>query len=500
MMDSATPRTAGVMVLALLLLAGCAAEVGDQTGAQVGALHAAGMHGFMIVSDTDVSLVFNAFGGARDGAPIRLAQRCRWENGNCTWTYYNGMIVSDEDPSLAITAPALHVSDGAPLVLSNKCTAANLDCTWTYKQGLFVSDRDPSLGINAFGGATESGEVKLNRVCGHGTTHSDCRWSMTGAMISASTDEMLAVNAFGGAQRGTALQLNTDCSRDNPDCTWHISNGMILSSRNEALAWNAFGGAAHLAPVQLNRCKPSNPDCTWTFHRGTILSDRNNMMVNSFGGAQSGAPLLLHQDCTMSNPDCLFASMIGGEQCGHRGEGVCPGDVCFDGTRVGKQCLPVQTQKYDCGVLNTGTVAGNATLYVSNTGNWEFKGHASTGEAFGYNYGWGVALAAKNSEGAHFATSHSGVVHGSFDIGSNSDDFDDHGHDSTIPDAWPRIAVSDWDCNLESSTNGWLLLEDILVGASIVGGAVSQLSGGKPQCKEQYDEDDFDVGCTQRDF
>ena len=90
--------------------------------------------GFMVKSDRDLSLAFNAAGGAVNGAPLKLSSICSAGNLSCSWSYRNGMIVSDADPTLALNAAGGAV-DGAHIKLSSLCTPSNTSCTWTYRRG-----------------------------------------------------------------------------------------------------------------------------------------------------------------------------------------------------------------------------------------------------------------------------------------------------------------------------------------------------------------------------
>ena len=41
----------------------------------------------------------------------------------------------------------------------------NPDCTWTYRDGMFVSNRDQSLAINAWNGARHGAVLRLHSLC-----------------------------------------------------------------------------------------------------------------------------------------------------------------------------------------------------------------------------------------------------------------------------------------------------------------------------------------------
>jgi hypothetical protein len=138
----------------------------------VGNAHAGGM---MLLSDTNLSLAVNAYGGAKNGTPLALVNNCTPYNTDCTFTYHDGMLLSDTNPSLAVNAYG-GARNGAPVKLVNNCTPDNSDCLWTFFNGEW---------FNATSG--------------------------------------LAVNAYGGAKNGTELELVNNCTPDNTDCTWGIT-------------------------------------------------------------------------------------------------------------------------------------------------------------------------------------------------------------------------------------------------------------------------------------
>jgi hypothetical protein len=86
----------------------------------------------MIVSDTDPSLAWNAYGGATDGADITLVNNCRPNNTDCTWTIRgDGLIVSNTNLNLAVWANNTGIRLGDPLKLSSRCLVmVQGDCGW----------------------------------------------------------------------------------------------------------------------------------------------------------------------------------------------------------------------------------------------------------------------------------------------------------------------------------------------------------------------------------
>ena len=127
----------------------------------------------MLVSNRDPALAINAWGGARDGTPLRLHNGCRADNGACAWTYRGGLLISDGAPGLAIRA--VRLADGGALVLAGGCQRTTPGCGWTYRDGMFVSDANPSLAIAAWGGARYGTTLRLSSACR--SSNPDCTWS-----------------------------------------------------------------------------------------------------------------------------------------------------------------------------------------------------------------------------------------------------------------------------------------------------------------------------------
>jgi hypothetical protein len=264
-------------------------------------------HGFMIKSDRDANLAFNAAGGAVNGAEIKLSSICSITNASCTWSYRNGLIVSDADPTLALNA-AGGAAEGIKVKLSNLCNSGNPDCTWTYQRGLFLSDRNPALAMNAWGGAVNAASIVLTQLCD--SNNPDCTFTLPNLELSSAQNASLDVTGGAGATNGTALKLGP-CSANNTDCTFTFSKGMLRSDTNNTLAFNAAGGATDLAVVKLSDiCTGSNASCLWTWKKGQLINDGSAtpLAINAFGGAVNGAGLRINSACTASNNDCVFAS------------------------------------------------------------------------------------------------------------------------------------------------------------------------------------------------
>jgi hypothetical protein len=263
------------------------------------------VHGFVIRSDRNSGLFFNAVGGAVNGAEVKLSNICSAANPDCTWSYRNGMIVSDADPTLAINAFG-GAAEGVKARLSNLCTPSNPDCTWTYKRGEFLSDRDQTLALNAWNGAVHGASIVLTRACT--ASNPDCTFTLPTVELTSGQDSRLAVLPQGGAVDGSQLVLTDTCAADlGWQCTFTFTRGMILLG---SLAFNAAGGATNLAPVKLsNICTNTNPDCLWTWGKGEIISDGSAtpLAINAVGGAINGALLKINSACTANNNDCVFA-------------------------------------------------------------------------------------------------------------------------------------------------------------------------------------------------
>jgi len=109
-------------------------------------------------------------GGVQYGAALRLSS-CEPTDLNCKWLYNssNRMLVSAANQELAINAWN-GATDGGELRLHNGCTPSNPDCTWTWKNGMLVSDKNPHLAIRADGAL-----LRLSHMCS--PTKPECMWS-----------------------------------------------------------------------------------------------------------------------------------------------------------------------------------------------------------------------------------------------------------------------------------------------------------------------------------
>jgi hypothetical protein len=265
--------------------------------------------GFMITSDVNASLAVNAFGGTAT-REIKLHNQCTSSNPDCTWSYQRGMIVSDADPTLAISA-AQNPMAGDTLTLAKGCSRDNPSCTWTYSGGRFLSDRNTSLAIRA-PGAQLGTALKLSStsMCG---SSAECMWTLPHVLIMIDSSSKLALNAYGGAVDGNPVSLHNACDVTNANCTWTLSGGLIKSDGNSAVHVRATRGAQNQAPINLSAgCDSTFRDCKWTWKKGELINDlSNNLPINAYNGPSVGGVLVLNSECTASNRDCLFSGLFG---------------------------------------------------------------------------------------------------------------------------------------------------------------------------------------------
>jgi hypothetical protein len=472
---SALDRFLVFTLVAGLLTSGCAAPddleapgggPAADSETKTAALATDGLHGFMIVNSGNPGLAVNAYGGAYDGGPLKLYQGCWWENGACTWTYRNGMLFSDHDPKIAIKSSDNPV-DGEALVQSARCMprigVAPTSCKWIYKDGRFISAANPNLAIYARG--KHGADLVLDSGCVTSSS-ANCRFVIQRAMIgNANSGDGLMFNAWGGASQASPVRLADACTRDNHACTWTFRDGMILS--DDGLALNAYGGATSGAQIVMaQNCDVSNPACRWRLENGAIYSDTSNLRISP-ASLTNGANLYLGTSCTSNT--CAIDMPIGGAQCGEMDQAPCDGKCAQWLTPVGGKCAPFFSTTIRCpgsGSLEAGTVSGSLTVGFTNKGDWAFRGHAHDGGPVGLNYTLGFTFN-KSIDGKKIGAVHSGVVHGTFDFGSRNDDFIVNGFDRRLIDNWPALFSGGITCRMKSTTNGWLLAEDALIGLGL---------------------------------
>lgn len=157
-MNRKTHRSFGIVVLALAASAALAGSAAN-----------------MLVSNRDRSLAINAWGGLRDGAPLRLHNACRPDNPDCNWNYRGGQIFSTQKDGVPYFIKATDLRHGAELVVARDCPRDARGCGWVYRDGLFVSDKDASLAIVAWDGARFGTTLRLSKSCT--PSNRDCTWS-----------------------------------------------------------------------------------------------------------------------------------------------------------------------------------------------------------------------------------------------------------------------------------------------------------------------------------
>jgi hypothetical protein len=270
---------------------------GDRYGAMLNYGRRPDTPGFMITNAQDPSLAVRTWGYDQD--PVYLTRACSMQDPACTWSYRDGMIVSDADPRLAINAWG-GAGDGVVLRTTIWCTPRSQDCTWTYRRGQFFSDNNPGLAIVGDPAPGEGNPLVLHSGCAD--DNPACKWNMMGIMLMDHNRPTLAVNAWGGAAYGTYLRMTDLCAAWNPDCLWNFQDGMIRSVSN-GYAVNAFGGASTGTYLRLhNGCAVDNPDCTWTWSKWGIQSDRDASLSVSSDTLQNtnGVYLALRQGVSLA--------------------------------------------------------------------------------------------------------------------------------------------------------------------------------------------------------
>jgi hypothetical protein len=439
------------------------------TEAKTSGLAIDGLHGFMLLSGGHPDLAVNAYGGAYNGGAVKEYRGCWWENGACTWTYRNGILFSDYDDRIAIRAPSESPVEDDVLIQSSGCSGTGTvpaSCKWIYRDGRLISAANPNLAVYASG--KHGADLVLSNGCLTNST-SNCRWVIQSAMIgSVVSGDALMYNAWGGVSEGGPVRLADACTRDNPACTWTFDKGMILSDANHFYALNAWGGNTLGAQIALSlHCDTSNPSCRWRLENGILYSDTSIMTVTP-ASQTNGANLFLQNFCFHNN--CKVDMPVGGPQCGQSEQAPCLDGKCAkDLTPVGGKCVPLMYTTFRCpgtGALDAGTVDGALTFAFSNAGDWAFGGHVHDSGPVGLDYTLGFTFN-KSIDGKRIGFSHNGTVHGTLDIGSRNSNFLINGWDQRLVDNWPALFSGGISCKLKSTANGWLIVEDALVGLGL---------------------------------
>ena len=237
--------------------------------------------GSMLTSDSDPRLAVRAtYLGVQYGTVLKLVDDCRPDIPDCTWTYRDGMLLSDRNPSLGMTA--FGGQSGTVLVLSN-CMSDYPQCTWTYHNGMLIRHSDPGFAVTATDVGGQQGTVlTLTNNCTSNNPH--CTWTYHKIRLHSDTIPSIAI-APGGVGDGTVLTLdNMNCLPFG--CTWTYRQGMLLNDRDPSLAVTDIGVPQHGTGLKLgNHCRPDNPHCTWTYRQGMLLSDSDpSLAISAYGG------------------------------------------------------------------------------------------------------------------------------------------------------------------------------------------------------------------------
>ena len=126
-----------------------------------------------------------------------------------------------------------------------------------------------SYGVNAYGGASDGGQVLLWQDCPKNDP--DCMWTYRKGMITTARNSSLAIRPIGGAVDQASLTLSAACSTDIPECTWIWHKGMFKNRADDTLAIRATNGATQLGSLLLSStCNETDTNCTWTIESARI--------------------------------------------------------------------------------------------------------------------------------------------------------------------------------------------------------------------------------------
>ena len=120
-------------------------------------------------------------------------------------------------------------------------------------------------------------------------------------------------------------------------------------------------------------------------------------------------------------------------------------------------------------------VSGEAQVGLLSNGFWSFRGHVHNSGFLGFNYVCAAALDVKDPSGNPLAFANSGTIHGTADIGSRDDSWQQDGQNQVIADAWDRVKTSGLTARMHVSTDPIGVIETVLVG--LFAGAVTLLTG-----------------------
>ncbi|MFB8274812.1 hypothetical protein [Nocardia colli] len=141
------------------------------------------------------------------------------------------------------------------------------------------------------------------------------------------------------------------------------------------------------------------------------------------------------------------------------------------GTRLARQLLP-EFRLISSGMLGPSTTDGFFELVLFSDGFWTFKGHVHESGLIGHDYGAALVLTYVDPDGHVYAWGNSGTVHGTTDIGSRDDDWQQDGWDRRISQHWDDLRDCSWKAELHVSTNALAVIEAITAGIVVAGVAV----------------------------
>jgi len=156
-----------------------------------------------------------------------------------------------------------------------------------------------------------------------------------------------------------------------------------------------------------------------------------------------------------------------------------------------------------------GYISAWAQLGLNADGTGSFRGHVHDSGPIAYDYVvTTVLLDVKDQSGNTLVFAHEGTVHGTFDIGSRDDDWQDDSFDCLIAEKWDLIKTSRTWSTIHTSNNVLGVLEHIvlgmvaavgIVGIVLFGGGVAS---GEITCHWQLSPGDhegvaIDVICTR---
>jgi hypothetical protein len=126
--------------------------------------------------------------------------------------------------------------------------------------------------------------------------------------VDSSSGDVYALNAYGGATDGGQVLLWQNCPKDNPDCMWYLRSGMIISARNTALAIRPRQSNMQYSDLILDsKCTAETPECLWVWTRGMLQNGANrDFVINARDGAVQTGTLVIDNTCSDANLNCTF--------------------------------------------------------------------------------------------------------------------------------------------------------------------------------------------------